>query len=393
MALKVLFISHEATLTGAPQSLLNIKEWMQANSDLSFEILLKKTGPLKPRYDALAPVLDFTPTRATLLKRVGYKLGLKPPENIYDDVSRFQKLRQQLKASQFDLIYANTITNGELLDFLAPLKCPIITHVRELEHVIQVFGPKNLDFVKRYTSYYIATAQVVKDNLVKNHGIPAAQVEAIPTFIKPETESGSLPTTDAHPLRELGIPENAYVIGGCGTRDWRKGTDLFLHLARILGSAYRGRPVYWVWVGGRPESPFAQQLQFDLTRMGLQDRVYLIDDVTNPLDYLKELTVFILTSREDPLARVLLEAALLQKPIVCFDQAGGGPEFVETDCGFVVPYLHLDRMVEKIQYLLGSPDLCRQMGTVADQKVRERHSVEISAPQILKTIQRTASQG
>ncbi|MDH6063711.1 hypothetical protein, partial [Umezakia ovalisporum] len=39
---------------------------------------------------------------------------------------------------------------------------------------------------------------------------------------------------------------------------------------------------------------------------------------------------------------VCLEAASLGKPILCFDKAGGEPEFVEDDCGFIVPYLDLD---------------------------------------------------
>ena len=40
---------------------------------------------------------------------------------------------------------------------------------------------------------------------------------------------------------------------------------------------------------------------------------------------------------EDPYTLVCLEAAALEKPYVCFEGAGGSPEFVEEDCGFVVP--------------------------------------------------------
>jgi hypothetical protein len=38
---------------------------------------------------------------------------------------------------------------------------------------------------------------------------------------------------------------------------------------------------------------------------------------------------------------VCLEAAALGKPIICFGDAGGMPEFIEEVCELVVPYLDI----------------------------------------------------
>jgi glycosyltransferase involved in cell wall biosynthesis len=77
-----------------------------------------------------------------------------------------------------------------------------------------------------------------------------------------------------------------------------------------------------------------------------------------PADYMAAADVFVLTSREDPYPLVCLEAAALEKPIVCFEGGGGTPEFVEADCGFVVPYLDIIGMADRVISLLDSPD-CR----------------------------------
>ncbi len=81
-----------------------------------------------------------------------------------------------------------------------------------------------------------------------------------------------------------------------------------------------------------------------------------------------------------------LEAASLAKPILCFDRAGGEREFVEDDCGFVVPYLEVEAMAERILQLVASDELRQRMGERAKAKVRERHSTSVSAPRILEVI-------
>jgi glycosyltransferase involved in cell wall biosynthesis len=100
--------------------------------------------------------------------------------------------------------------------------------------------------------------------------------------------------------------------------------------------------------------------------------------------------VFVLTSREDPYPLVCLEAAALEKPIVCFAGAGGMPEFVENDCGFVVPYLDIAAMGDHVVSLLDAPDLRVVIGRAARRKVSERHDVGKAAPRILEIIERRA---
>ena len=97
-------------------------------------------------------------------------------------------------------------------------------------------------------------------------------------------------------------------------------------------------------------------------------------------------------SREDPYPLVCLEAASVGKPIICFADAGGMPEFVEEDCGFVVPYLDIDGFAARVIELSSSPDLLTRMSANAFRKVRERHDIERSAPKLAELLTRFVEQ-
>ena len=76
---------------------------------------------------------------------------------------------------------------------------------------------------------------------------------------------------------------------------------------------------------------------------------------------------------------------------MCFDGAGGSPELVETDGGYIVPYLDLDAMSDRIIELLQNPDLRRQMGQRLGQKILERHPAKQSVDTLIKLFNQLAA--
>ena len=54
----ILFVSHDASRTGAPIALLTFLRWLRANTDYRFEVLLGCGGPLEPAFEALAPTTN-----------------------------------------------------------------------------------------------------------------------------------------------------------------------------------------------------------------------------------------------------------------------------------------------------------------------------------------------
>ena len=52
---KVLFISHDASRTGAPLVLLNFLKWFKVNTAIPFLVLLKIDGEMEPEFQELGP--------------------------------------------------------------------------------------------------------------------------------------------------------------------------------------------------------------------------------------------------------------------------------------------------------------------------------------------------
>lgn len=389
MSKKILFISHDSSRTGAPIVFLNLLKWFKTNTNIPFTILLKKRGVLEKEFKSLAPVLMFPENQQNsiyLKNRIRGEfekiLGIR---NL-----KLQNLKRKLKKENIALIYANTAVNGEILELLSALNCPIICHIHELKWTIESYvGLESFQSVINNTHFYIAVSEAVKYNLMKSYQIPEHKIEKIYAFIPTDTSEKINQEHQRKSIaKQLKIPIDAKIICASGTTDWRKGADLFIQLARLILNKYTDCPVYFIWVGGQKKGFFWSQLLYDIENLDLKKYVHFVGTKPNPLDYFSISDVFTLLSREDPFPLVCLEAASLAKPIVCFDQAGGMKEFVESDCGFVVPYLDLETMATKVVDLLKSPQLSQILGETAKIKVRQRHDIGVVTPQILNIINR-----
>jgi glycosyltransferase involved in cell wall biosynthesis len=125
---------------------------------------------------------------------------------------------------------------------------------------------------------------------------------------------------------------------------------------------------------------------FDVERAGLAGRVHFVGEQQDSDPYFQLFDIFALTSRTDPFPLVCLEAALNSIPVLCFD-SGGITEFVEEDCGFVVPYADVEAMTARILELAADGELRMRLGARAAEKVAQRNDVNIVAPQILSIIE------
>lgn len=361
MKKNILFVGHDANRAGSQILLLRFLKLLKNHPDFEFTVLLKHGGELLEEYKKVTDTFIFyNESGAT-----GILAKIK---------SRFSEKKQvtdQLITRKFDLIVSNTLTNGDIFDSLTAFGCPIFTYVHELEMGIRMYTyPEHFQKVLQNTGLFIACAQSVSLNLINKHGISANKIEVLPSLL-PEVAISyqKNPQNTAYIKRELGIPETAFLVGGMGTVDIRKGVDIFLKIAQKLEQ----EDIWFLWVGGNKNQPEFQIFKIDIERLGLK-KILFQESVSNALDYISAFDIFLLSSREDPYPLVVLEAALLEKPIICFDQAGGAKDLIGEDGGFVIDYLDADKMAEKVLYLKANPEICRQFGASSRKKVLTLHN-------------------
>jgi glycosyltransferase involved in cell wall biosynthesis len=369
----ILFVSHDANRAGAQILLLRFLRLLKdKNIDFQFSILLKEGGIIEEDFKVIAPVYFWkqklqSRKRILISKFIGKITSTKSPEN---------QTLESLKEQQFDLIVSNTVTNGDILPVLKELNCPIITYVHELEMGIQQYtSPEYFRNVIKLSNAFIACGEAVKQNLIENHQINADKIRVLPSLLPESALSFETNIEKNIKLKnQYGIPENAFLIGGIGTVDLRKGVDVFLQVARKLKAE---KDIYFLWLGGQNTETDYKLFQIDKNRLGLENVVFQTS-VNNPLDFMSIFDIFFVSSREDPYPLVVLEAAMLSKPILCFDKAGGAKDFVETDCGSIIEYLDVENAANKMVELKENPVLRKQMGDAARKKVLERHNQAIA---------------
>jgi UDP-N-acetylmuramyl pentapeptide phosphotransferase/UDP-N-acetylglucosamine-1-phosphate transferase len=233
------------------------------------------------------------------------------------------RLQKTYTNDQIDLIYVNSVASARMLEFLSFIDCPTICHVHELGGAIATIAVENMARLEERKPVYIAVSHAVKDSLVTNHRISADRIEVIHGFV-PRPRN----TTDSEIIRkmackELGIPERAMLVCGCGSINFRKGTDIFLQVADRVVREYRAWPVHFVWVGGTPDK--VEGMRKQVANSALRDVAHFVGGTSDAEAYFKASEVFVLTSREDPFPLVVMEAAQQGKPVVCFGDAGGLP--------------------------------------------------------------------
>jgi glycosyltransferase involved in cell wall biosynthesis len=382
----ILFVSHDATRSGAPIELLHFLRWFKRNSDRPFSVLLGHDGELVADFEKLADTwsIDCSCWRRDALRtRLLFAAGLGAWASRAEaaDAQRFAA------ACPPALVYTNSIASAPAIEMLAP-RVPILTHVHELEFAFRAQPESALARLLAETRQFIACSNAVRENLLRTHAVPAAQIETIHESI-PVADIRAERTRE-QVLRELHIPDDALLVIGTGFACWRKGTDLFIQLARAV--CRQRSHAYFAWIGGGWPSDVTQ-FEHDVRLAGLTEKVRFTGAVLKPADYLAAADVFVLTSREDSYPLACLEAAAVAKPIICFADAGGMPEFVEEDCGFVVPYLDIMAMVDRVVSLLDSLECRVTMGAAARRKVMQRHDISQAAPRIMEVIERTIAAG
>lgn len=376
---------HEAAApSGATINLLHVLRYLKANGNRPFSVVFSLGGTMSGDFANVADVWIAERSRwcpggirSQVMKALGIERLARRAEQA--DLRRF------VSQCPPALIYlsAFTTTHLRLLDMLDP-NVPVLTHVRELEYLIRrQTGPETPRLLKR-SRRFIASSGAVKRDLIQNHGVTAERVDVVHGSVDLKELHADLSRADL--FRQLGFPEDAQLVVGCGTTCWRKGVDLFSHVARIV--CRRHPRARFVWVG--PQSHWRiDELEYDARMTGVADRLRFTGPVNNPATYFAAADVFALTSREEAWGLVALESAALGKPIVCFAEVGGMLEFVEDDCGYIVPYLDVDVMADRIISLLDCPGCREKMGAAARRKAFERHDISVAGPRFMDIIDRT----
>ncbi|HEY0272700.1 MAG TPA: glycosyltransferase family 4 protein [Chitinophaga sp.] len=363
----LIFIGHEGSFSGAPILLLNLLRLVQ--DEVRVTLVVRADGPFVKEYEQYFPVLVLKPAH------YGQGAALHRLKKIAGH--RLRMARLLAKTFTADLIFSNTIVNGKLLKTLAICKKPVVTYVHELDEVIKAYLPTgDASLTLQYSRRIAYPSLKVKQALQTICQVPDAQLHPLSYYfpVAPALlENRAERTAFATAFRQrFGLEGATMLVGGMGLASDRKGTDIFIATCAQVAQVMPGIKFCWIgafWTAGE-EALYKKMVQDN----GLEAQLVFTGPLPHHYYNAAAFDLFFLSSREDPYPLVVLEAALMGVPTVCFKEGGGIPEFVGENGGWVVPSLTAGAAAQTILALYAQPEERRQKGQAALQKCLALHA-------------------
>jgi glycosyltransferase involved in cell wall biosynthesis len=333
---KVIFLSHEASLSGAPRSLLNLSKFFNKSGDYKLFFLFGKSGPLINDFKKLGKTysLDYLNKKNTFIYKVFKRIF--PLYRL-----RNTALKIQIKLFKGDIIISNTIVNSNLLDFFGKINLKLITIVRELDGVIELYDNLSLNnssLIIDKTTHFIAVSNAVKKILVGKYKVPPQKIDVIynslPFFKKTKITNEQID----HWKKVNNIPKNKFLVGACGGPIWRKGPDLFLNIIKAVVHYFPEEEMYFIWQGGKKNNYEFLNFKKEITLLGISNNVQIITESNEIHFFYNAINVLMITSREEPFGLTILESALYKKPVLAFRKSGGPEEILKLNEDLLIPY-------------------------------------------------------
>ena len=347
--MKILFVIHDTSLTGATIALLRYISWLKTETNCETHFLLPYHSHFDEHYKKLGKVFywlnednkESKPSTGIFFKRK--KENFKSTDWIQKQIKIFIK-------ENYDIIYGNTIVVIDTINKLKSLRKPIIWHIHENELSVKNYDENSLKS-HQVANKIIATSLYTYNYLINNWKIPSSQI----VIHEPAISINTVQNT----INEL--PENCFIIGTSGSGLEQKGMSIFIILTKILETKFKNNKFFYVWIGAELKDP---NIRFDLEQTKLISKFRFTGLISNPFDYYKQIDLFVSCSREESFGLSIAECASLNIPFLCFP-TNGLLQYFENKDNFCVNYLDLNAMADRIIELFINKSERTRLGIIA----------------------------
>ena len=360
--LKVLMISHNLNLEGAPKVLFDHASYFVSSGGYDVTLVSRQDGPLRRKMEEAGISVEIV---AEALPRRG--------EATASYQERLRGIGANLDAESFDLIICNTLTSFWGVALAELFDLPVIWHIHESTTLEQFFHfdpipeglvQRCLASADRVVFEASATRQVLSRYQKKNNF---------------ETIRGSIDVSaidrfrEKHAQRSMkikhGLDPDKIVVNVIGTTCPRKGQHVFIEAIKLLQTSWSSdiSKICFVMLGAR-ESPYLDLLNSKLkTIKGTDTR--LIEERHDIFDFYRLTDIFVCPSFQESFPRVILEAMAFKLAIISTD-VFGITEMVENGGEALLVHpgdpMHIARCIGD---LVTSPENRLELGARAHAKV------------------------
>jgi glycosyltransferase involved in cell wall biosynthesis len=364
---RLLIFCEYPTLLGGERSMLSTLPAVTA-AGFDVQVASPSSGPL-----------------ADALRDVGIPIV---PWQTHDDAGErlpLSQLRSQLASlisrRRPALLHANSLSTARISGPVA-LECGVasIGHLRDITSLShQVVCDLNAH------GRLVAVSQATRDFHIAQ-GIDASRCVVVHNGIDLTHFSPRPRTRYLH--QELAIPTSCRLMPTIGQIGLRKATDIVLSAARSIS---RDVPdAHWLIVGERTSNKeesreLEAKLRSIATEKPLAGRTHFLGVRSDVVRIMNECDLLLHAARQEPLGRVLLEAAASGLPVVATDVGGTREIFpTEADGAVLVPPDDCEALAQAVLAVLTDDDRRQRLAAAARRRAEVAFDVQHAADRLVE---------
>lgn len=353
-----------------------------AGAEVQAYLMLRSLSQL-PEINLTAIILNEGKL-AEQLRKAGLEVTVID-ESVHGFFSILKQIREYLKNKNISILHSHRYKENILGALLK--KRGTVQHLVQTVHGLdETFkGTKKLKawlytflnhhFTKKYFDKVQAVSSDIQNRLTGK--IDAARLLTIHNSVS--TADIKVTGSSGQVRAELGISENQPVIGSAGRMVPVKRYDDFLKAAKIILDS---RPQARFVLAG--DGPLLDGLRALAGKLGIRNEVVFTGFRDDVLDVINTFDIFAVSSLNEGIPMVVLEAMALEKPIVTTN-VGGMPEIISDNIsGFLVDQGDIRGLASACIRLLDDSALRRKIGQASRKRVEEEFSSETQRDRLLK---------
>ena len=350
------------TLNGGEHSMLSVVEQLHAQERFRFSIIAPPTGPLAEKIGELKlPLVAFSVRDTNGTKR--------------QNVELLEELSSVLDTVQPDVLHANSLSMSRLIGQMSTTTSRSFQRTGHLRDIIGLSKKVIADL--NSNNRLVAVSDATR-NFHIDQGLDLARCQKIYNgvdtdqfFPLGEEEAGD-------PAKELrsrvlpSIPSTARVVLNVGQICLRKGQ---LDVAQAVCRLLDGRDdIHLVLAGernsGKQESiDFEQAIHDAFASAGHSDHLHRVGYQENIADLMRCCDLLVHAARQEPLGRVLLEAAASGLPIVATNVGGTAEILRDKADAQLVPASNPKALASAIQILIDDENAMNRYAKSARSRI------------------------
>ncbi len=285
------------------------------------------------------------------------------------------ELHRILIGTKCDLVHANSLSMGRLTGAIAnQLPMPTVAHLRDIlklsgKAIADLNQNTRLIAVSNATrSFHIAQRLDAERVVMLYNGVDCER-------FKPRPKNAAI-------RKELGLSPEDFLVLTVGQIGLRKGQDVLARAAVLLASRL---PNAHYLLAGQRCSDKLESREFEriviakLQSIGDGRHLHLMGYREDMPELMNAADVLVHPAHQEPLGRVLLEAAASGLPIIATDVGGSSEILREGESALLIPKANPVAIAEAILRLAGDAELRSQLAKNARSRVLERFSIESAA--------------